>query len=281
MQDSPGQAAHLHHVRFGCADTARVADYYRRVMQMRCQPLGDGMIDCSARQRRIVLQPGTANTLVRATFAFQHGAGLEALRERARQHGVRVLDAHDELLGPVLRSSDPDGNVFDFGIAVAEPAISGNERLLPGRLQHVVVATTDTAPMIRFHTEVLGFVPSDIVRDARGRITACFLRSDHEHHSFAIFLADRVRPDHCCLETTCWNDLRDWADHASANNAAIHWGPGRHGPGNNLFLMLQDPEGNWLEISAELQVVTPGSEAGNWPHAPRTLNRWGETRMRI
>jgi len=35
----------------------------------------------------------------------------------------------------------------------------------------------------------------------------------------------------------------------------VKWGPGRHGPGNNLFVFIHDLDGNWVEVSAELEHV--------------------------
>ena len=60
----------------------------------------------------------------------------------------------------------------------------------------------------------------------------------------------------------------------------MKWGPGRHGPGNNLFLFVHDPDGNWVELSAELEVVAPDRPTGTWPHEERTLNSWGSAPLR-
>ena len=38
----------------------------------------------------------------------------------------------------------------------------------------------------------------------------------------------------------------------------LWWGPGRHGPGNNLFFMIEDPDGHKVEFSAELVHVLDG-----------------------
>ena len=90
----------------------------------------------------------------------------------------------------------------------------------------------------------------------------------------------RCRLDHLCFEAEKWDDIRDWADHLVAADTEIIWGPGRHGPGNNLFLFFKDPDGNWLEVSAELETKTPGDPPGIWKHEPRTLNLWGDAVMR-
>ena len=43
---------------------------------------------------------------------------------------------------------------------------------------------------------------------------------------------------------------------------------------------VRDPDGNWIEISAELEVMhdRPVKE---WRHEPQTLNSWGRAIMRV
>ena len=164
-----------------------------------------------------------------------------------------------------------------FGVAGAAESAADT---LPGRLQHVVVATTRLDAMVAFYNETLGFLVSDWVREVSGEATTCFLRSDPEHHSFAAFRAPRAGLDHHAYETTCWNDIRDWADHFSGLHVRLEWGPGRHGPGNNLFFMVHDPDGSWVEISAELEHMPAEAAAREWPHEERTLNYWGQGFLR-
>jgi hypothetical protein len=60
----------------------------------------------------------------------------------------------------------------------------------------------------------------------------------------------------------------------------LWWGPGRHGPGNNLFFMIEDPDGHKVEFSAELERVPRETDFRTWPHEQRTLNLWGSAWMR-
>tara|TARA_S200000501_G_C20423051_1_gene568842 strand:- start:399 stop:593 length:195 start_codon:yes stop_codon:yes gene_type:complete len=62
-------------------------------------------------------------------------------------------------------------------------------------------------------------------------------------------------------------------------NIELMWGPGRHGPGNNLFVFVEDPDGNWIEISAELEVIHD-RPSKDWPQEERTLNLWGKAILR-
>jgi hypothetical protein len=51
-------------------------------------------------------------------------------------------------------------------------------------------------------------------------------------------------------------------------------------PGNDLFIFINDCDGDWVEISAEIERVEPDREAGIWPHEERTLNSWGRAPLR-
>jgi catechol-2,3-dioxygenase len=90
-----------------------------------------------------------------------------------------------------------------------------------------------------------------------------------------VFAANSNRLDHFCFEAGEWGLIRDWSDHLAESRIPLKWGPGRHGPGNNLFLFFHDHDGNWVEISAELEQVTPDRPVGTWRHEERTLNSWG------
>jgi len=149
----------------------------------------------------------------------------------------------------------------------------------PARLQHVVVASADLQRMRRFYEDTLGFRGSDYIHDGPqddDHMTVAFFRADHEHHLFAAFAADAVGPDHHCYETSCWNDIRDWADRLADQDIAIWWGPGRHGPGNNLFFMITDPDGRPVELSAEIETVEKDMEPRWWEHTPKAINLWGQ-----
>ena len=95
----------------------------------------------------------------------------------------------------------------------------------------------------------LGMVESDrVLEKAERELAAVFLRSDPEHHSFAAFRAPQSRADHHCYETNGWLDIRDWADRMASLRIPLWWGPGRHGPGNNLFFMIEDPDGHKVGV---------------------------------
>ena len=147
-------------------------------------------------------------------------------------------------------------------------------------LQHLTLQSLDLKKFINFYNKKLGFVISDRVIDENGEITTCFLRSNKQHHSIACFKAQNIGIDHHSYEVGKWNLIRDWCDHISRNGLTLFWGPGRHGPGNNLFVFFEDCDGNKIELSAELELIK-NRKYIDWPHESRTLNLWGKSFLRI
>ena len=278
LQDHPLFPARLHHLCLSGRDVGAMTGFYRDGLGLSPAPLPGGSWLMSGGQRSLVFEPGEQQRLVYSAYAVAGGEQLDALRGRLAQRGIRIGASPSPLFRDGAFSvSDPDGGLVVFGMP-KHPSTTSDR--LPGRLQHVVKRSAQLDRVVAFYRDGLGFRLSDVVFKTPGAATACFLRSDPEHHSFAVFDAKEPAFDHFSLESPCWNDLRDWADHFARLNVPLYWGPGRHGPGNNLFFMVRDPEGNAVEISAEIETITDGRPAGEWQHSERTLNLWGGAWMR-
>ncbi|RAI40102.1 VOC family protein [Rhodoplanes roseus] len=270
--------AYLHHLHLTSPDPEKLAAFYADLMDMAPVSSADSAesIVLAGPGRRLLLSRGPAKALGHAGFALRDRAGLDGLRVHARQNGLDLAPFATPPFGPdAFAVTDPDGNRIAFGLAAPEPARTG----LRGPLQHLTLATRSVQAIEGFYAGKLGFAVSDRVVDAGGRVTTCFMRGNHEHHNLACFLQDRAGIDHHSYEAGEWDTIRDWADRFAARGVTLMWGPGRHGPGNNLFIFIEDPDGNWIEVSAELEVIhdRPVKE---WPHAERTLNLWGRAIMR-
>ena len=277
---TPLWPARLDHVQIASPQPAVMRDFYQKILGGAVRDLGDDQWLIAGAQRRVVIGPGPAKKLGYAAYGVPDKGRLAALRAGLSQAGVALKPSPSRLFGPeAFAVEDPGGNSAVFGLpaVVAETPLKDH---LPGRLQHVVVATESLPAMIEFYTGKLGFRLSDRVIDDAKDTAVAFFRSDEEHHSFACFRARARQLDHFCFEATCWNDIRDWADYLATLHIPLGWGPGRHGPGNNLFFMLNDPDGNAFEFSAEIEHIPYETPARDWPHEQRTLNYWGSAWMR-
>ena len=45
--------------------------------------------------------------------------------------------------------------------------------------------------------------------------------------------------------------------------------------------MVKDPDGNPVELSAEIEEVEKDRQTGFWVHNERTLNSWGKGLLRV
>ena len=267
---------YLHHLELGSPDPERLARWYEKAFEMQVTKTGSSWL-CRGPERTLLVSPGQAMTLVSAGYALLNLATLEGLRARLSAAGVMTIPAPTDIFGTTVAFRDPSANLIEMGLPRPAPSV---ESRLPGRLQHLVVATTKADAMVDFYTRVVGLRQSDRVLDDAGALRTCFMRTDDEHHSFAVFQTSENRLDHHCYEAIEWNAIRDWGDHFASIREPVKWGPGRHGPGNNLFLFVHDCDGNWVEISAELEIVAESRPVGLWAHEERTLNSWGQASLR-
>jgi catechol 2,3-dioxygenase-like lactoylglutathione lyase family enzyme len=268
----------LHHLSFTTDNLQKMMAFYRDQMGMTDIKKSGGDIILQAKDRIMHLANGLKNQLNYAGYGAPSQAELMSLRQRHKEAGLVILPSPSLVFGTEAYTLiDPDGNKMVFGLGAE---LTNTTNAMPGRMQHVVVGSLNVQPMIDYYTEKVGFVVSDVVRRDDGTITACFMRSDNEHHSFAVFLGDSVKLDHNCYETENWNDIRDWADHFAKSEIALWWGPGRHGPGDNLFFMVSDPDGNSVELSAELEIVADARKTGDRVHDERTRNYGAQGKLR-
>ena len=281
----PPWPARLHHLVLESPEPDRLADFLGPALGMRWERGARGSTTLTGPDRRIVVEAGPRFGARHVGYGLGARGRLEAFRERLARRGVEVQAAASPFFAPgSFRVALPDGPALVFGVPEDPPApANGDGRdaaALPGRLQHVVFRTPRPEPLLAFLLDELGFLLSDRVEDEEHGLTAAFVRCDPEHHSFAAFRAAHAAFDHFALETNGWNDLRDWGDHFADLRIPIWWGPGRHGPGNNLFLMVRDPDGGRIEISAELEHLGPEAPHRVWPSEERTLNLWGNAWVR-
>lgn len=279
MSAAVAAAAYLHHIELQSADPARLAAFYDRALQMKAERLdGEGWI-CRGADRTLLIARGADGKPGFAAFACRDAEALAALRRHAEARNAKIEASPSPLFDArAFAVRDPEGNAIVFGLAKT-PA-GAPSRDIRGPLQHITFGSTDLDAMEKFYVETLGFALSDRVRDETGRMTTCFVRSTHEHHSVGMFLKPEAGLDHHSYEAGEWITIRDWADHLGALHIPIVWGPGRHGPGNNLFIFIKDPDGNMIEISAEIEYVRD-RPVQEWKHEPYTLNSWGPAIMRI
>lgn len=231
-----------------------------------------------APRRHITLLPGMDAELREITFDVAEGYPFDELERRAAGHHLTVS---------VVRPDD-DG---DAGVAVTDeaglrlvcrpaappsPAPVPAAPLRPRRLGHVNLKVPDAPKTASALSGLLDLKLSEQIGAG-----LYFFRIGTEHHNLGI-RAGATRPDahHLGFQVAGWDSYRVICDHLVELGHKIEYGPGRHGPGHNLFVYLRDPSsGLRLELYSDMAHIhdersyTPPrwemSDRGN------TVNRWG------
>ena len=184
MNKPPLWPAHLHHF---CLDTSQIntlIPWYETHLEIDSKKLSDGSVWLSGRQRNIVLRPAAEKGLAYVAYALADAEQLSRFDADMTAKAVLRSDVHSPVFADgQFAIIDPDGKCFVFGLPLRSKTDTPDR--LPGRLQHIGICSTDINRLINFFTNTVGFRASDIVKNDDGKVSACFLRSDHEHHDLA------------------------------------------------------------------------------------------------
>jgi len=165
----------------------------------------------------------------------------------------------------------PEGQRYRFvtdSKAEAKP-VDGNR---PIQLSHVVLNTRDWEACERFAVEKLGFRVSDRTRMMR------FLRCNRTHHAVAYVNSDISSLNHIAFEMRDLDAVMNGIGRLREAGYACTWGPGRHGPGHNVFGYFVAPFGPVIEYTAEVEEVGDDYRVGSpedWKWPPGRTDHWG------
>jgi len=165
----------------------------------------------------------------------------------------------------------PEAQTYRF-IVETKPIESITDRDKPIQLTHAVLNSADQDASERFAVEKLGFVVSD--RTAHMR----FLRCNRKHHCIAYAKAALPSLNHIAFEMKDVDAVMRGITRLREAGYEPVWGPGRHGPGRNLYTYIPDPENVIVEGYADLlQVVDEANYTPiDWDvRGDSALNLWG------
>ncbi len=212
--------------------------------------------------------------LVSVTFAGS-AAELERVKARAKKAGLATTPCAPQPGEPGapkgFRLAGPEGQVFRF-VTDKKPAAKLKDPDRPIGLTHVPISAADADACTRFALDVLGFKLSDRTR------MMDFIRCDSTHHSLAYVRTGAPALHHMAFEMQDLDAVMRGVGRLKDAGIDPVWGPGRHGPGNNVFAYYVSPFGAVVEYTAEVERVGPGYKVGgpeDWKWPPGRIDHWG------
>ncbi|WP_260929673.1 VOC family protein [Novosphingobium sp. 9] len=220
----------------------------------------------------VALEPSESE-FVRTTTFVCDAADLAALSARVSEAGwtAAPVTSSDPGGGHGLLVELPEGVLLRFLVDAAEVApIAGKD--LPVKLTHVVFNAADAEGCGDAVEQVLGFRVSD---RTKGMV---FVRCNDSHHSTAFARAGFTSLNHVAFEMedidAVMRGIGRLRDHAQVPA----WGPGRHGPGANVYAYYIAPFGPVIEFSTAVEKVAEDYRVGapdDWTWPEGRIDQWG------
>ena len=262
----------LRHVGLGVPDYAKSVEFYKNMwgLQPVAEDSGITFFGTPADPEHYILRvrKDTDQRLDLISFGTDTEAEVDELAQRLGSAAVKLDREPGQLDTPGggygLRFFDPDGRLIEVSAGVEERPFRALEprESVPKKLSHVVINSTDVKATKAFYETHLGFKLSDWLGDMM-----CFMRSGTQHHILAIAQAPSVSLNHVSFELRGLDEYMRGTGRLLRSGHRPLWGPGRHGPGDNTFTYFNDPEGNIVEYTTELEMIP---DEDTWE--PRTFD---------
>jgi catechol 2,3-dioxygenase len=222
------------------------------------------------------IQEGSEAAICSATFRAVDPEALTRVLASAEAEGATLLSGPSLLDEPgsglAATIRDPSGFVLRLVTDDTRRPAETPKCDRPDRLAHVNLNCTDVDATARFFERGLGFKLAD-----RSKLMA-FERCNGDHHAVVLAEAPLNGLNHVAFNMPTWESVMRGAGRMIDAGFPIAWGPGRHGPGDNIFAYFVDPFGIVVEYTAEVEVVGEnhvprGPEHWVWP--PGRTDQWG------
>jgi len=165
--------------------------------------------------------------------------------------------------------------------SVADYADSTDQIDHPRKLSHITLNNGDPDATFACYRDALGFRLTDTTRRLR------FLSCNADHHSVVLGFTGGPTLNHIAFEMPDLESVMRGAGRMRDDGRAIEWGPGRHGPGNNVFFYFSGGKthrsntppkcSRWTTTTAPRRPTAgPGRRAGSIIGASvlRRANAW-------
>ncbi|HWD03281.1 MAG TPA: VOC family protein [Amycolatopsis sp.] len=266
----------LGYVEFTTPDVERLSEYYQTCLGLHVEERSSDVVylNTGLDHHSVVIRKGEAGA--------RTSVGYEVVRDLGDAHRSLADAGYEVSRRSDIAPSTPDVLVLaepgtDVPLHLYEsqtPAGGGAEpgpEYRPTKLGHVAAFSPSLKQIQGFYQDLLGFRWSDTIGDF-----FVFLRCNADHHA-ANFLESRKFSGmhHVAYEMRDLNHLQTTLDHLARNDFRLYWGPGRHGPGHNVFTYHRDPDGNTIELFTQLDQMIDEAN-GNFEPRP-----WHEDRPQV
>jgi len=271
----------LRSVEIGLADPHAAARFFTEVWKLDDVGELDGVQYLRATggfHHVLAIRRAAAPCMHRIVFDAADRTAVDALHSQIVVHGLKTVEAPAPLRQPHgaygFGFKDPEGRNIAIVCGVADHTDTADQPDRPRKLSHVNINAGDSEATFLCYRDALGFRLTDTTRRLR------FLCCNSDHHSLVLGFTGGPTINHIAFEVPDLESVMRGAGRMREDGRGIEWGPGRHGPGHNVFCYFLGPEDIPIELTAEMQQVDDGYRPGTpdeWKWPPGRLDHWGIT----
>lgn len=265
------------HITLSVTDLDRSVEFAQDIIGLRLveRDADAAYLTSTARHHQLELRRGEEHRIVSLALDVAGEAEYAAVLDDVLGAGFEVRED-----GP-LSSAIEEAFWFDIadgptiqicrGVAAVADEPYPVYGVRPRKFGHATFATPDLEGLERTFADVLGFRISDRIPG-----TLAWMRCNTDHHGIGLVKGEPGL-NHYAFEIESWSAVETLADHMIQRDVRFIWGPGRHGPGNNIFAYIEDADGSMCEFFTDILQVTDEStyEAKEWEAVATSLNQWG------
>ncbi|KHL09982.1 catechol 2,3-dioxygenase-like lactoylglutathione lyase family enzyme [Mumia flava] len=278
---------HLRHVDLAVPDYAKQLEFYTSMWGLEKENTDDGLAYLAAagspEQYSVRLRAADEKRLDLVSFGAESPEHVDELAQRLGTQGVQLVSEPDKLQTPGggygFRFFDNDGRTIEVSsdVEVRQHRKVEEGESVPVKLSHVVINSPNPEETVAWYEKHLSFALSDTLHSPHVGKVMWFMRTNPQHHSFAIARGPHVSLHHASFEMRGIDEYMRGTGRLLRAGVEKIWGPGRHLAGNNTFSYFLDPHGNTVEYTTELERLDEDS----WhPHLydfsdPEVTDQWG------
>jgi catechol-2,3-dioxygenase len=150
----------------------------------------------------------------------------------------------------------------------------------PIKLGHIVLWVRDIHASAKFYEEIVGLTVSDWISDRM-----VFMRAGEDHHDMALAQLPENAPEripgtpgleHFSYMIESFEEMERAIAMLQDRGVQIDRGPGKHGAGENCFIVFKDPDGNNVEFYCDMLQITEDNpyEASVWRDGIEAFDQW-------
>ena len=246
------QVKRFSHAAFETSDLERQIDYFTQVVGLAVAARENGRAHLATKVGDLVVQLDKGEQARCSKLAFQVDPDTEFgdIRKGLEAEGVRCESRNDTAPGipKTVTFDDPKGTRID--VFAEQTLIAKNQPVAgigPLKLGHLAFCVDEPKKFVEYYGRVLGFRLSDWIQD-----WFAFMRCDPDHHTVNFVRGQRTQMHHIAFELKDWAQIQSACDFLGSKNIQLAWGPGRHGPGHNIYTYHRNPDDQIIELFTEL-----------------------------